>query len=129
MAECVEAGAVGLVHKSEPFDAFIDAVARTAELRTTLSRTERDDLLRALAEQRAADEERDVPFARLTAREQAVLAGLMDGLSAAELADRDFVALSTVRSQIRSVLTKLGVSSQLAAVAVARAASWRPGDS
>lgn len=128
LAECVEAGAVGLVHKSEPFDAFIDAVARTAELRVTLSRRERDELLRTLADHRAADRERNEPFDQLTVREQQILAGLMDGLNAAELAARDYVALATVRSQIRAVLAKLGVNSQLAAVALARAAGWRPGD-
>jgi len=36
------------------------------------------------------------------------------------------VSLTTVRSQIRSVLMKLGVNSQLAAVALARRQGWPP---
>ena len=36
------------------------------------------------------------------------------------------MALTTVRSQIRSILRKLGVRSQLAAVAQANRAGWRP---
>lgn len=45
----------------------------------------------------------------------------------AEIARSQYVALSTVRSYVKSVLRKLGVNSQLAAVALARDAGW-PGD-
>ena len=48
----------------------------------------------------------------------------MDGLSADEIADAHFVALSTVRSQIQAILRKLEVRSQLAAVAAAHRAGW-----
>ena len=48
-----------------------------------------------------------------------MLAALTQGLSADEIAQAHFVALTTVRSQIRSILQKLGVRSQLAAVALA----------
>jgi DNA-binding CsgD family transcriptional regulator len=58
-------------------------------------------------------------FAALTPREQWTLGQLIDGLSAAEIAANEQVALATVRSHIRSVLAKLGVSSQVAAVALA----------
>jgi hypothetical protein len=44
---------------------------------------------------------------------------MMEGLNAEEIAQSHFVAVTTVRSQIRSVLQKLGVRSQLAAVALA----------
>ena len=44
---------------------------------------------------------------------------MMEGLNAEEIAQAHFVAVTTVRSQIRSVLQKLGVRSQLAAVALA----------
>jgi DNA-binding NarL/FixJ family response regulator len=53
-----------------------------------------------------------------------VLAGLYDGLAADAIAERDYVSLPTVRSQIRGILQKLGVNSQLAAVASARNAGW-----
>ena len=70
------------------------------------------------------DEARRAPFAILTEREQEVLAELMDGHCAEEIANAAFVSISTVRSQIKSVLQKLGVNSQLAAVALARQAGW-----
>jgi DNA-binding NarL/FixJ family response regulator len=55
-----------------------------------------------------------------------VLAALVEGLSAEEIADAHFVALTTVRSQIRAVLQKLGVRSQLAAVAYANRVGGKP---
>ena len=50
----------------------------------------------------------------------------MEGVPAEEIAERTFVAVATVRSHIRAVLTKLNVNSQLAAVAAARRGGWEP---
>ena len=44
---------------------------------------------------------------------------LTEGWAAQDVADELVVSLTTVRSHIRSVLRKLGVRSQLAAVAIA----------
>ncbi len=63
-------------------------------------------------------------FAILTPREQFVLAELMEGRTADTIARSAFVAVSTVRSQIKAILQKLGVNSQLAAVALARQSGW-----
>ncbi|HXP98899.1 MAG TPA: LuxR C-terminal-related transcriptional regulator [Solirubrobacteraceae bacterium] len=67
-------------------------------------------------------------FAILTPREQRVLAELMEGHTADQIAKESWVSVSTVRSQIKSILHKLGVNSQLAAVAMAWRAGWRPVD-
>ncbi len=63
-------------------------------------------------------------FATLTYREEAVLAELLEGHCAEEIAKAAYVSISTIRSQIKSILQKLGVNSQLAAVALARRAGW-----
>ena len=55
----------------------------------------------------------------LTASERRVLFYLTEGWSAQEIADELVVSLTTIRSHIGSVLRKLGVKSQLAAVAIA----------
>lgn len=55
----------------------------------------------------------------LTASERMVLFYLTEGCAAQDIADTLVVSLATVRSHIRSILRKLGVRSQLAAVAVA----------
>lgn len=126
LAECVEAGAIGIVHKSIALDELIEVVHRVADSGVHMPAEERDELLRELREHRRESGERLAPFRRLTAREQEVLGGLVDGLSAEAIAQRDYVSMATVRSQIRGILSKLGVGSQLAAVAAARAAGWTP---
>ncbi|MGA8295797.1 MAG: helix-turn-helix transcriptional regulator [Acidimicrobiales bacterium] len=67
-------------------------------------------------------------FEQLTPREQEVLFALMKGATAREICKRDFVSLSTVRSQIHSIFSKLGVSTQLAAVILAYRSGWVPGN-
>lgn len=61
----------------------------------------------------------------LSARERVVIDKLLAGRCPAEIAREDFVAEATVRTQIKSILAKLEVNSQLGAVAVARLAGWR----
>ena len=129
LAECLEAGATGLISKSTPFDELVVAVREVAELGTLIPQQQRHELLAELRRQRALDRERMEPFERLTSREQQVLAGLMEGKSAEKIAEDAFVSLATVRSQIRAILQKLDVNSQLAAVALARKNGWTFPDS
>jgi DNA-binding NarL/FixJ family response regulator len=69
-------------------------------------------------------------LSRLSPRERTVLYGLYGGSPVPELAERLGVAETTVRSQVKSILRKLGVRSQLSAIAMARrlenptASSW-----
>lgn len=63
-------------------------------------------------------------FNRLTPREEEVLFALMRGAKARDICAQSFVSMPTVRSQIRAILTKLGVTSQLAAVALAYQSGW-----
>lgn len=57
---------------------------------------------------------------QLTARELAVLAELVESGSTAEIAERQFVSVNTVKSQLRSIYRKLGVSDRTAALDAAR---------
>lgn len=126
LARCVEAGAAGVLSKDVPFDRLIAAIERTLEHGTLLTKHERDDLLALLREEERAEHQRLGPFEELTPREAEVLAGLLEGRSVTEIAKASVVSVATVRTQVRSILTKLGVSSQLAAIARARAAGWQP---
>lgn len=65
-------------------------------------------------------------FDVLSPREQEVLLSLMRGTTAQDICKRDFVSMPTVRSQIHSILSKLGVSTQLAAVVMAYRNGWPP---
>jgi DNA-binding NarL/FixJ family response regulator len=124
LAECVEAGAVGIIHKRDPFERLVAAIRRAVEGGAVLPPAERQELLAELRLERQSRSERLRPFDDLTRREGEVLAALLDGLSAERIAQRDVVSLTTVRSQIRAILVKLGVNSQLEAVARARRAGW-----
>lgn len=118
---CVEAGA----------GAVIEASVALNDLLLTLDRLSSDGRSQLTPRLRAT-EPAELPlrhdpfalFAILTRREQFVLAELMEGRTADTIARSAFVAVSTVRSQIKAILQKLGVNSQLAAVALARRAGW-----
>jgi len=125
-ARCLEAGAVGIFDKSRALEDLMVLLTDAAQGRTVLQPASRDALLEVVRSQREESERRLAPFRLLTSREQAVLAALMDGKTAEVIAKDHNVSLATIRTQIRGVLQKLGVKSQLAAVAVAIRADWRP---
>ncbi|WP_169166794.1 response regulator transcription factor [Cellulomonas taurus] len=93
-----------------PFPVLVRLIDQALRDRGTVATTAAD--LRRRAVESAA-------LARLTRQESAVLVALMSGASAADIAVRTHRSLHTVRSHIRSVLSKLGVTSQTAAVAIA----------
>ena len=121
LAECVEAGAAGWISKGAVLDELDATLRELLAGGTVIGRADRAALLEELRRERAGTLRAQTTFERLTHREALVLGSLIDGLSADEIAEAHFVALTTVRSQIRAVLQKLGVRSQLAAVALAGA--------
>jgi two-component system nitrate/nitrite response regulator NarL len=127
LGECIEAGAVGVVAKSESLDrlatAIEDAVGGSAVMRPA----EKEALIEAARSGRRAEEEKLAPFAKLSAKERQVLDHLMEGRSAEDIARIEYVSLATVRSQIRAILQKLEVNSQIAAVALSQRVGWEPG--
>lgn len=124
LAACVEAGAVGLASKGDGFERVLEAVLAVAAGRNVMRDAERLDLLQELRESRASERRRHAPFLDLTRREQEVLQGLVDGKSLQEIAHEAFVGVGTVRTQAKAIFRKLGVRSQIAAVAAAHGAGW-----
>ena len=118
------AGASALIDRSEPFDALFRTITRLLQTGPAAETALRPSPPLALAPPERQPEFRLQPFAVLTEREQVVLAELIEGHCADEIANAAYVSISTVRSQIKSILQKLGVNSQLAAVAQARRAGW-----
>ena len=119
LAEYLVAGAAGWIARSasvDEIDAALDDVASGVSI---LGRQQRAALLHELRNDRERRSRFQDLFQQLSEREASVLVALGDGLSAAEIAKKHYVSLATVRSQIRAVLVKLGVNSQLAAVAIA----------
>jgi DNA-binding NarL/FixJ family response regulator len=126
IAACLEAGACGYVTKSASLDVLLEAVRAAAAGDDVMPLARRLDLLADLRRARAERKSELAPFSSLTGRESYVLAQVIDGRSASDIALSAYVSEATVRTQIRAVLSKLGVRSQLAAVAAARRAGWRP---
>ncbi len=121
----VGAGSSALIDGGEPFDELIRTIVRLLR-RSSIDQPARRPPF-SLALTQAVEKPRDPQlskFAALTERERVVLAELMEGHCAEEIATSAYVSVSTVRSQIKAILQKLGVNSQLAAVALARRVDW-----
>ena len=120
----LRAGTSALIDQSDPFDELFRTI--TAILRSRFLAQTAPRFLEALALTPVDDRrpEGRGRFVALTEREQVVLAELIEGHRAEDIAKAGFVSISTVRSQIKAILQKLGVSSQLAAVAMARRTGW-----
>jgi DNA-binding NarL/FixJ family response regulator len=111
LASCVAQGASALFSPDQLPDLLHSLGARTD-----------DDLLSAAPLNYSA---RFRALVELTASERRVLYYLTEGWTAQDMTDELVVSLTTVRSHIRSVLRKLGVRSQLAAVAIANGRDLR----
>lgn len=124
LAATLEAGAVGYVSKSEPVDLLLLTATRVARGEEVMAPELRRAMLAELRRWRLEDQAARAPFDRLTCRERDVLRGLADGHPVAAIAEQCFVSVATVRTQVRAILEKLQVGSQLEAVAMAHRAGW-----
>lgn len=115
-----EAGVAGILPMTTSLDALSEALLQVAAGKQLMSDEVRK---RAVADWRreGAEAQRVIALMEaLTPREMAVLASLHDGLTVKVIARDGAVSEGTVRSQVKSILRKLEVSSQLAAVAAFR---------
>lgn len=121
---CVAAGALTVLNKSTPLQVIVEVIQRVAQGLPVMSRDRREQLIAMWREARTDDDDRRSRLDRLTPREAHVLGELLQGKRVREVAQAAFVSEATVRTHVKSILAKLGVSSQLAAVALARDAGW-----
>jgi DNA-binding NarL/FixJ family response regulator len=126
LAECLEAGAAGSFDKGDTFDHLIALIRDAALGHAVLEPCVRQELLAVLRQHRTEHDVCMNLLRRLSPRECEVLRSITEGKSAKDIARDRTLSLTTVRSQIHSILQKLGVNSQVAAVAVARRAGWIP---
>ena len=126
LAETLELGAVGFLSKQEPFEQLLSTILAVAAQRPVLSTALRYQLLAELRTARTARSKDLAPFTALTPKERVVLSAMTQGQRAEAIAAVAVVSQATVRSQIRGVLAKLGVTSQLEAVALAWTVGWVP---
>ena len=120
-------GARTVLCKNAPLETMTSTVRRLFAGLPVLGRLARDELLDEWRRGREADDVLRNRFARLTPREREVLGALVDGHGVHDIAASDVVSEATVRTQIKSILAKLEVSSQLAAVGLAHRMGWHGG--
>lgn len=124
--EAVFNGAATVISKAVLFDVILDTVRRVGDGLPVMSREERQQLLDAWRDSSAEEAEIRRRFEQITRREAEVLGLLMAGQQVNEIASSRFVSESTVRTQVKSVLAKLQVRSQLSAVGLAHRVGWSP---
>lgn len=112
--ESLDHGAQGFIAKAQALDELVDAVVRVAAGETVVA----PPLLPALVRRTSGRGGRDP--AALTPREQEVLQLLGEGVGTRAMAEQLAVSPNTIRNHIRSLLAKLGASTRLEAVTIAR---------
>jgi two-component system, NarL family, nitrate/nitrite response regulator NarL len=124
----LRAGAAATVPRERGLSAVRDTVERIARRRPLMDADDRSRLLRSADRPQATGPRREAlqRLGQLSRRETTVLWMLMRGHAPADIARIHVVSELTVRSQVKSILRKLEVSSQLAAVAAAWQAGWHP---
>ena len=108
-------GASGFLLKDTPPAELIEAVQKVAAGQTILSQPVITQLIEAVAGQ--PEPERRAGAARrlalLTAREREVALLISEGRSNAEIADRFFVSITTVKTHVGKILDKLAVDNRV----------------
>lgn len=116
----VAAGVLGVLPMSIGLDALIDVLDDVRVGRDVMPEEARQRVTRAWRDVSREERRLRARMATLTPREMIVLGLLNDGLSVRTIANGAGVSEGTVRSQVKSILRKLQVGSQLAAVAAYR---------
>ncbi len=122
--QCLRLGARKVMVKTSPLNEILATIRLIGEGRPVMPVQEREELVRHWQEERAAVSELQDRLNRLTAREAEVLGQLMDGRQVRQIAEESVVSEATVRTQVKSILAKLEVTSQIGAVGLAHHAGW-----
>ncbi|WP_239456444.1 response regulator [Nocardioides solisilvae] len=122
--QCLRLGARKVMVKTSPLNEILATIRLIGEGRPVMPVEEREELVRHWQEERAAVSELQDRLNRLTAREAEVLGQLMDGRQVRQIAEHSVVSEATVRTQVKSILSKLEVTSQIGAVGLAHHAGW-----
>jgi DNA-binding NarL/FixJ family response regulator len=120
----IQVGASGYLIKSATGEEIIRIIRAAAWGETAIPA---GILTRALAVYRESTrhQEEQAQLESLTSREKEILAMMIQGADNRTVAERLQISYATVRTHVRSILTKLGARSQLEAVAKARKWGFR----
>ncbi len=125
VVRALRAGAAGFVPKTSSSDDLLAAIRATAEGHTWLP----VELIGPVVQRLMVPEppsDWELLIESLSDREREVLGLMVDGLSRAEIGTALSISLNTVRTHVKSILSKLGVHASLEAVSLALRAGIRP---
>lgn len=125
IGEALCLGAVGWIPKNSALDELVDVVVRAGAGETLMDERERDRLAGIWRVHHEGHVDVIRSLDRLSPKEEEVLAGLMAGRSVTRIAASSYVSVGTVRTHVRGILLKMGVNSQLEAVALAVQVGWK----
>ena len=125
--ECMRLGARKVLTKSGALQQALSTVRRLHQGLPVTTREELETLRDAWSHQSRIDDDIRRRLDRLTPRERQVLEALIEGRTVRAISQDSVVSEATVRTQVKSILNKLEVSSQLAAVGMANQIGWRLG--
>ncbi|MFT4082805.1 MAG: response regulator transcription factor [Nocardioides sp.] len=123
--QALRLGARTVLPKSHPLGEILGTVRRLHQGQSVLDVADRERLLKIWHQRRGEMLDLRARLDRLTNREAEVLGHLMRGETVSEIAVLGVVSEATVRTQVKSILAKLEVSSQIAAVGLAHRVGWK----
>jgi len=126
LAAAAAAGASGFLAKDSAFPAILAAIRAPVDGKILVEQNTMAALVESLDR---VSPPLDSPMpgqARLTAREQQVLALMGEGLDPQAIAQRLVVSPHTARGHVKNILMKLGAHTQLEAVVIATRAGYLP---
>ncbi|MBL0748498.1 LuxR C-terminal-related transcriptional regulator [Nocardioides baculatus] len=124
---CMRLGARKVLPKSGALQQALATVRRLHQGLPVIKREELEELLDAWMQDRRTNDDLRRRLDLLTPRERQVLGALIEGRTVRAISEESVVSEATVRTQVKSILGKLEVSSQLAAVGMANQVGWKRG--
>lgn len=126
LREVLEAGALGYMLKRAGADELIQAIRATARGTVFIDSRLASKLLNVIVDDDATGRESRTGAPALTQREHEVMRHIAEGFSNKEIAAALKISVKTVETHKARGMQKLGISSRVEIVRVARARKWAP---